>query len=142
MGTMMYFRIAGVLFSMLLIMAYFLVPPLSTKPPAEAVNYAATRFLSEPAQAGQTAFGERCSECHGEIGEGMQGAPNLTDRDYAVDYRDAEAFHSAIGRDIPAHRDIIAAAHDAGRLDFNELQLMAKFLREIRRKKDRDAREQ
>ena len=102
----------------------------------------ATRSMSDSAVAGLTAFGQNCAGCHGELATGGSG-PALTGRSYAIDFRDSPRFHAAFSVEIPAHRDVIRAAKGEGRLSFNELELMSKFLREARiyhqRKRQLDA---
>ncbi len=110
-----------------------LVPPLQTPPPGEEHQYAQTRQLSEPAIAGRERFGNHCSSCHGSAAEGTDIAPALLNRPYAVDFRNSRLFHDQIARQIPAHREVLAAAEGDGRLDFNTLETMSKFLREMRR---------
>ena len=120
---------------------YFFAPPLSTGKIEWTPAQRAALNFSEPAVAGMTAFGQNCAGCHGELADGSAGAPALTNRSYAVDFRDAAAFHTDFSQDIPAHRDVIAATRNTGRLGFNELELMSKFLREARQYHTRKARE-
>ena len=77
-------------------------------------------------------FGNRCASCHGVGAQGTSVAPGLLDREYATDFRNAPAFHSAVGRPVPAHMEFIDR-QKTGRIRFNDLELMAKFLREARR---------
>lgn len=127
---------------MLIAVGYIFSPPLKTLPPAELQRYAASQFLSEPAQAGQEAFTDRCSSCHGFDGSGTDTAPSLLDRAYAADFRDVDAFHRSVARNIPAHDALLGASRGDGELDFNKLEFLAKYLREMRDFRDKKAREE
>lgn len=111
---------------------WYFTPPLSV----EKINWRPgekeARFFTDPGKAGMTAFGQNCAGCHGLLADGGQSAPPLLNRSYAIDFRDSPKFHSEISRQIPAHNDVFLAAQNKGRLKFNELELMAKFLREAR----------
>ena len=89
--------------------------------------YVAVRLLSPPAQGGYRAFKSTCSECHGTGGQGTGRGPRLTNQDYAGDFRTRPAFHGAVGANIPAHQAIMGE-----RPGFNQVELMGKFLREMR----------
>ena len=64
---------------------------------------------------------------------GTERGPGLLHRSYAEDFRDSQKFHSALGRQIPAHQDLMRERETAETLDFNRLERLAKFLREARR---------
>ena len=109
--------------------------PFAVAPSAKPTNYIRQRALSEPAIAGMRRFGDNCSECHGTQAEGTERGPELLSRSYSKNFKDSEAFHSAIGKQIPAHRQFIPGADDdpEASVDFNTLEKMGKFLREARR---------
>ncbi len=124
----------------LFLVSYVFTPPLRTVPPEELQKYAASQFLSEPAQAGQAVFTNGCSDCHGFDGRGTAEGPSLLDRAYAEDFRDVDLFHDAVEREIPAHSAIIGSA--SGRKpDFNQRELLGKYLREMRAFRAKEARE-
>lgn len=109
-----------------------LTPPLDT-PDEGTANYVRARKFSEPAMMGMMQFGDHCATCHGQAAEGTAEAPALIDRPYATDFRNAKNFHSELGRSIPAHADVLAAVNGGGRIDFNALERMSKYLRELRK---------
>ena len=118
--------------AVLFVASVVLDQPLETVNTNNPHSYAANRKLSEPAIAGMLTFGATCAECHGGLAEGTDRGPSLLERDYAKDFRDSDQFHRTVGRAIPAHRDVPGAGPD-GRLSFNMLEKMSKFLRETRR---------
>ena len=100
---------------------------LSNYTRADEDEYVAVRLLSAPAQGGYRRFKAACAECHGTGGQGTDTGPRLTGRSYASDFREARAFHSKTGRTIPAHRAVMGDAPG-----FNDVEMMGKFLRELR----------
>lgn len=137
--AMMRFLILGVLGCGILAGFLYATPPLKTVPVQQTEFEAMTRFLSQPAQAGATAFADQCSSCHGLKGQGSGDAPSLTERDYAKDFRDAEAFHDSVGRAAAAHSAARTQKAKSSRQSFNELELMGKFLRELRVRNERES---
>ena len=125
--------VVGQFVALLLLANIFLDTPLSSPPGPGGASYVRARALSEPAIAGMENFGDHCSACHGSSAEGTDQAPALLDRSYAVDFRDSRLFHEEVAQDIPAHRDILDAGQDGSALSFNSVELMSKFLREMRR---------
>lgn len=119
--------------SILVAFNWVLEPPLKVAAPEEEVSYAAMRRLSEPAIAGSQRFGSMCAQCHGFEAEGTDIAPALLNRPYATDFRNSKMFHDITTREIPAHSEVLRAADGNGSLDFNTLEKMSKFLREMRR---------
>lgn len=126
---------------LLVLVGYIFTPPLRTVPPEELQKYAASQFLSEPALAGQLAFENKCSDCHGSNGGGSENAPSLLDRSYAADFRNVEVFHSSVVRDIPEHIAVLGDPGAKGALDFNKREFLAKYLREMRLFLAKEARE-
>lgn len=108
-------------------------PPLSSPETAEPFNYASSRVFSEPAVAGMVRFGNSCAECHGAKAEGTDRGPGLLDRSYTATFRESEAFHGAVGREIAAHRELLAMPGADPATHFNSLEMMGKFLREARK---------
>ncbi len=133
------FVILGVLVMGVVAGFLYAKPPLKTVPIEQTEFEAMTRFLSEPAQAGATAFADQCSTCHGLRGQGIGEAPSLTERDYAKDFRDAEAFHASVGRATAAHGAARNPSKKSATQNFNELELMGKFLRELRVRNERQS---
>lgn len=98
-------------------------------------NYVRARKFTELATAGRMQFMDMCAGCHGVAAQGTGDAPALIDRPYSVDFRNAERFHSELSQSIPAHDQILAARDGQGDLDFNALERMSKYLRELRRQR-------
>ena len=114
-------------------LAVFAVPfldPDSHKPPP---GYQGLRFLSQTAQAGYSPYAARCAECHGYGGEGTEAGPALNTAELAGDFRDRPAFHRAVQRGVAAHQDLLGSGPN-----FNQVELMAKFLREARLREARN----
>lgn len=109
--------------------------PFATIESEGTANYVRARKFTELATAGRTQFMDMCASCHGVAAEGTGDAPALINRPYSVDFRNAERFHSELSRSIPAHDQVFAARDGQGTLDFNELQRMSKYLRELRRQR-------
>ena len=130
--------VMGQIIAMLVAANLILETPLSTPPGSAAANYIRARQLSEPALAGMQSFDNHCASCHGEDAVGTDQAPSLRDRAYAKDFRDSRLFHEEVAQDIPAHRDILQAGQDGGALDFNRVEMMSKYLREMRRRELQD----
>ena len=124
-------------FVALLVAAHLMLEtPLSSPTGEGKGTYIRARALSEPAIAGMLNFGDHCSDCHGTSAEGSRKAPSLLDRSYAVNFRDSRLFHEEVARDIPAHKHLIQAGEEDSPIDFNSVEMMSKFLREMRRNKE------
>ena len=117
---------------------WVLEPPLETPPPPNEVSYAAQRRLSDPAIAGAERFGNMCAECHGAEAQGTDIAPSLLSRPYARDFRNSRLFHDRTTSGIAAHAELVRSIGGNGELDFNTLEKMSKFLREMRRSEIQD----
>ena len=81
-----------------------------------------------------------CAECHGYEAKGTDIAPSLLNRPYAKDFRNSRIFHDRTTRGIPAHAEVLRSSGGDGALDFNALETMSKFLREMRRSELQDRR--
>jgi len=114
---------------------FFATPFLVPGEVAPAPGYQGVRFLSETAQAGHETFRDNCASCHGYGGEGTADGPPLITAEMSGDFRDRPAFHRAVERGVAAHRGLLAGTGEAG---FNDVELMAKFLREVRQREARN----
>lgn len=116
--------------------------PLSSPEGSEPVTYVREQSFSNPGVAGMRRFGNSCSGCHGERGGGTDKGPSLLNKNYARNFRNSEAFHSAVGQAIAAHSNLLAQADQEDKERFNNLELMGKFLREARRQELIDREQQ
>ncbi|MEO1494764.1 MAG: c-type cytochrome [Pseudomonadota bacterium] len=134
---MVRYVVFGTISAAILLGGFLVSPPLKTEAVPVSKLENAMRFLSEPAQAGATAFADQCSDCHGFEGEGTGSAPSLTQRSYSKDFRNAEAFHTSVGAAAAAHNAARSPERRSATQEFNQLELMGKFLREVRERNDR-----
>lgn len=92
------------------------------------------RFLSNPARAGYNAYAAHCAGCHGILGEGTDTAPSLSDSATARRFYDRRELHRALAEAIAAHESALPGGRADGTLDFNEVEMLGKFLREFARR--------
>ncbi|MFK7945212.1 MAG: hypothetical protein AB8B85_20180 [Paracoccaceae bacterium] len=109
--------------------------PLAIPADAKKFSYVREQAFSNPAIAGMRQFNDTCADCHGGRAEGTERGPGLLDRPYAKSFRNSEAFHSAVGLDIPAHLSFVTTDDDDSSIGFNTREQMSKFLREARKAK-------
>lgn len=103
------------------------------EPPAVYVD-GKIRNLSTTAKAGYNAYAANCAVCHGPLGEGVGPAPPLTDQNTARRFYDRRELHRALAQAIAAHEQALPGGRADGVLDFNEVELMGRFLREFARR--------
>ncbi len=96
-----------------------------------AAYFMKVKRFSQPAIGGGMRFGDHCADCHGRYAEGTVSGPGLMDQAYSLDYRDRETFHSEVAKQVEAHRALIDGGNDD--INFNGIEMMAKYLRELRR---------
>lgn len=108
-------------------------PMLAISPPLQSdaalsgkrSTYAVEMNMSGPAMAGRRIFADNCAECHGSQGEGTPAGPAL--RGAGFSGQQSRAFHEAVtGETVPAHAEVSRRS-----VGFNEIERMAKFLREL-----------
>lgn len=125
--------VLGIMAGLLLTANMVLRPPLAVEPRAFLTSLVQKGAFSEPALGGLRHYTRDCAQCHGVAAEGTSRGPGLRARAYADDFRNSAMFHGAIGRDIPAHRAMKLRRVSNRTADFNRLERIAKFLRELRR---------
>lgn len=118
-----------ILGAMALVAVPFLNPEVHTAP----AGYQGLRFLSQSAQAGYSPYKSACASCHGFGGEGTDKGPPLRSAGIAGDFRQRPAFHRAVDRGVAAHQALLGNT-----ANFNQIELMGKFLREARRREIRN----
>lgn len=125
--------IVAVTVAMVLLPVWLLAPPLFVPDTRTDGELLANWNFSDPGRAGMLTFSARCADCHGVRGQGTESGPSLLNRSYSADFREAPAFHNAVRAPIQAHQDFIRIVGGANETDFNDLELLGKFLREARR---------
>lgn len=87
--------------------------------------------FSSVAHGGFMLYRAACADCHGVSAQGKKDAPALVGGDFSRDYADRAAFHEAFRKARAKHRAAGNAVQRAVRADFNDLEMMARFLREF-----------
>lgn len=100
-------------------------PAKETHPILSAANY-----FTDAGRGGYGLFARRCQECHGFFLEGTEIGPALVEIAQHMDYSTRKAFHAA----VTAHPGGAGAARHPSKQvvpEFNQLELIAKYLREF-----------
>ena len=117
-----------------------LTPPLKVGEPPPGSRPAARAQLTETAEAGRRVFAGTCARCHGERGEGGS-ATALSRMALARDFMRVRDLHEAVAEDIRGHAGLVRSLGDGDATErFNTVELMGRYLREIRRRKLRQSR--
>ncbi|MEM6548044.1 MAG: c-type cytochrome [Pseudomonadota bacterium] len=107
------------------------MPPLTTLPDAAGrATRKEEQRLTGLAQIGSQEYAQTCAACHGGLGEGTARAPTLQRRALLDWPRTQRSFHAHFGGKGAVHGGL---AYREG-LGFNEIERIAKYLREARRK--------
>ena len=94
----------------------------------------AAGYFSELGRGGYRIYTDNCADCHGTYGKAKDGVVNLVNSDIFEGYRGRRKFHERYN----ALEDIHRGSSDTGKLvEFNELEIVAKYLRELRQWSDR-----
>lgn len=121
---------------------FVLTPPLQAPELPEGKGKVTARhFLSDLGEAGKRAFSGSCADCHGK--EGLGGnAPRLDTQAFTWDYRRTQELHEAVNGQIPDHSALGVTLGPVGSASrFNDVEMMGKYLREIRASRERKAAE-
>ncbi|MEL7466811.1 MAG: hypothetical protein AAFN27_00055 [Pseudomonadota bacterium] len=115
---------------------------LAADPPKEAEAEAETNDRPDPLTAasnplsgigrsGLRVYHFHCESCHGYLGEGTRRAPALAGTIYATDHASRRRFHEQFRTAYSKHAQVARGTRDRPGPRFNELEMVAKFLREV-----------
>ena len=91
----------------------------------------ASNPLTDAGSGGYFHYKVHCESCHGYLGSGTSKAGPLLHTDYSKDYNSRKAFHSNFHASDQPHRRVSRGTRKRPGPGFNELEMIAKFLREI-----------
>jgi mono/diheme cytochrome c family protein len=109
----------------------FLPPPLATAPIDRPPSYIELRNLTPLALAGKQLYDQECAECHGSDGSGTLKGPSLKHRAYRSKNLSRKDFHRAVVEGAPANRWTFGDMPGSPHLSFNEVELIARYVREV-----------
>ncbi|MGD1924717.1 MAG: hypothetical protein ACFB03_11115 [Paracoccaceae bacterium] len=92
---------------------------------------AASNPLSGIGRSGLRVYHFHCENCHGYLGEGTHRAPALAGTIYATDHAARRRFHEQFRTAYSKHALVARGTRDRPGPRFNELEMVAKFLREV-----------
>lgn len=108
----------------------FGAPPLKTEPGPAVTEHRERLFLSQLGIAGKRLYVDHCAACHGYRGDGSADGPALVRTLARMGSRTDAAFHSVVHADGDAGAH---AAHPVAAVSFNDAELIARYMREMRR---------
>ena len=92
---------------------------------------AASNPLSDAGTSGFHLYRRHCQDCHGYLGVGTKKGVPLASTEYAKERKARRAFHKNFRHSTSKHARVALGTRKAPGPRFNELELIAKFLREI-----------
>lgn len=92
---------------------------------------AASNPLSDAGTSGLHLYRRHCQSCHGYLGVGTKRASALIRTRYSQDHRSRREFHENFRHMTNKHVKIARGTRKKPGPRFNDLELIAKFLREI-----------
>lgn len=92
---------------------------------------AASNPLSDAGTSGFHLYKRHCQDCHGYLGVGSEKGVPLASTKYAKEHKARRAFHKNFRHSTPKHARVALGTRKKPGPRFNELELIAKFLREI-----------
>lgn len=105
----------------------FVTPPLYAPVSAESLRVQEERNHSPLGLAGKRLYETSCAACHGAKGRGGADGPSLLAPSAAAQLSGA-VFHTAAAGEAKVQR----ASRRSSGTSFNELELIARYLREVR----------
>lgn len=106
-------------------------PALYVEPNPQQRARLEQRSLTQMGVAGQHLFVENCLVCHGEEGRGTSLGPSLHHDIYKPGALSRRAFHRAVTEGVTAQRWSFGDMPASDALSFNEIELIARYVREI-----------
>lgn len=113
--------------------AAFLPPPLFSETPAKPYISVEARFITQVGLGGLKLYTENCSICHGHGGAGTEYGPALKQRVYWRDKLPRKAFHATLIGRHHAQLQGNANGRQLGKIQFNDVELIARYVHEIQR---------
>ena len=89
--------------------------------------------LSEPAQAGQTAFNANCALCHGANAAGTNLGPPLVHRIYEPNHHQDFAFRNAVQNGVQSHHWQFGNMPPAPQVSQADVERIICYVRELQR---------
>ena len=89
------------------------------------------QYFSDLGRGGYALYERSCSRCHGHFGEGVGYAPGLLSEKELDGYKTRRRFHAEFNRLTEVHGPILNGTDGNPRLGFNQLEIIAKYLREL-----------
>ena len=115
--------------------AMVFTPPLLSEPNPEHRALLERRNLSQLAYAGMQLFTQHCADCHGAQARGTVAGPNLHADAYHPGNLSRQDFHHAVTQGMPALRGGSGGKPGNKDLSFNQIELIARYVRELQRPK-------
>lgn len=109
--------------------------PLYSGPGTASTEEYDYKVLSQLAKSGFTIYERHCQDCHGDRGYGTDRGPNLHHRVYSAGKLSQQEFHEAVVHGVKANKWTYGDM-PATRLSFNEIERVARYVREVRRLDD------
>lgn len=92
---------------------------------------AASNPLSDAGTSGYHLYQRHCRTCHGHLAQGTEQAARLTGSAYSRDHRSRESFHEQFRYATHLHARVARGTRNRPGPKFNDIELIAKFLREV-----------
>ena len=92
---------------------------------------AASNPLSDAGTSGYFLYRNHCRSCHGKFGEGTEQGTGLIRTRYSKDHLSRQAFHAQFRHATPVHIRVARGTRRKPGPRFNDIELIAKFLREM-----------
>lgn len=105
--------------------------PLDSDPSTADPKIVERHFFTQLGIAGRLVYQANCQDCHGTAGRGTVAGPSLLHRAYAPEVLSQRAFHKAVTQGVAAKRWTFGDMPPID-LSFNEIELVARYLRELR----------
>ena len=106
-------------------------PALYVAPNAEGKATLERRALTQLGYAGKQLFQRHCADCHATDGSGTIAGPSLHHEFYLSDNMSRKDFHQAVTEGVPAQRWSFGDMPGTDALSFNEIELIARYVREL-----------
>lgn len=113
--------------------AAFLPPPLFSETPETPYVTVQSRFITQVGLGGLKLYNENCALCHGSGGAGTDYGPALKQRVYWRDRLPRQKFHATVSGTHHEHLRGNARGLELGEIDFNDVELIARYVHEIQR---------
>lgn len=107
-------------------------PYLATSPETSQPRQYDPRRFSQLAVAGMQIYKSRCAECHGDNAAGTDKGPSLHHKVYHASTLGQRGFHQAVSNGV-AERRWAFGDMPGSTLNFNEIEQVARYVRDVQR---------